>query len=73
MAEAPSSSSAPSDPALEAVDRLETALERLFDLLEARFAHLEEERVPRSEVEALSRRLDETLEKLKAAMADQGE
>ena len=61
------------DPALAAIDRLESALERLFDLLEARFARMEQERVPRAEVEELSRRLDEALERLKATMAEPGE
>ena len=59
--------------ALEAADRLESALERLFALLEARFASVEEDMVPRAEVEALSARLDETLERLKAALAEQGD
>ena len=63
--------SSPDDPAMQALDRLEAALEALFDGLEARFARMEEERVPRAEVEALSRRLDETLERLKAALAEQ--
>lgn len=59
--------------ALEAADRLESALERLFALLEARFSQVEQDMVPRAEVEALSARLDETLERLKAALAEQGE
>lgn len=59
--------------ALEAADRLESALERLFALLEARFSSVEQDMVPRAEVEALSARLDETLERLKAALAEQGE
>jgi hypothetical protein len=59
--------------ALAAADRLEAALERLFALLEARFSEVEQDMVPRAEVEALSARLDETLERLKAALAEQGE
>ncbi len=70
MPDAPPSST---DPALLALDRLESALERLFDGLEARFARMEEERVPRAEVEELSRRLDEALGKLRTALADDGE
>ena len=59
--------------ALAAADRLEAALERLFALLEARFSEVEQDMVPRAEVEELSARLDETLERLKAALAEQGE
>lgn len=59
--------------ALEAADRLESALERLFALLESRFSQVEQDMVPRAEVEALSARLDDTLERLKAALAEQGE
>jgi hypothetical protein len=59
--------------ALAAADRLEAALERLFALLEARFSEVEQDMVPRAEVEALSLRLDETLERLRAALAEQGE
>lgn len=70
MPDAPPSST---DPALLAIDRLEAALERLFDGLEARFARMEEERVPRAEVEELSRRLDEALGKVKAALTEDGE
>ena len=66
------SGAAPSspDPALAALDRLEAALETLFDRIEARFARLEDERVPRAEVEDLSRRLDEALARLKLAMTE---
>lgn len=70
MPDAPSSSP---DPALAAIERLEGALDSLFDKLEARFARMEEERVPRAEVEELSRRLDETLVRLKTALAEQEE
>lgn len=59
--------------ALEAADRLEAALERLFALLERRFAEVDRDMVPRAEVEALSARLDETLERLRATLAEQGE
>ncbi|HZH47816.1 MAG TPA: hypothetical protein VEY31_14380 [Roseococcus sp.] len=59
--------------ALAAADRLEAALEHLFALLEARFSEVEQDMVPRAEVEALSLRLDETLERLRAALAEQGE
>ncbi|MFL1462143.1 hypothetical protein ACI6QG_08075 [Roseococcus sp. DSY-14] len=58
------------DPALAALDRLEAALDSLFDRIEARFARLEEDRVPRAEVEDLSRRLDEALGRLKLAMSE---
>ena len=59
--------------ALAAADRLDAALERLFALLETRFAEVERDMVPRAEVAALSARLDETLERLRATLAEQGE
>ena len=57
------------DPLMTAAARLEQAVERLADALSRPRA--KQNTVPRSEVVALSARLDATLAKLKTALRDQ--
>lgn len=73
------------DITLLAAERLETALERLAEALEARFAATPEpapatevqavapsaDMVPRAEVERLTARLDEALGRLRALLGDE--
>ncbi len=64
--------------ALAAAERLEAALDRLLDAIEAREAARDAAReallrdmVPRAEVETLSARLDDALARLRAALHEQ--
>ena len=66
------------DRALQAAQRLELALEKLAVAIERKFAHMQAaaqaaaaESVPRSEVAALSARLDQALAQLRTAMLDE--
>ncbi len=63
------SESGTSDPLMHAALRLEQAVERLADALSRPRA--QEDAVPRTEVVALSARLDATLARLKTALRDQ--
>ena len=66
------------DRALQAVQRLELAVEKLAIAVERKFAQMQAaaqaaaaESVPRSEVVALSARLDQALSQLRTAMLDE--
>ncbi len=68
----------PIDTTLLAAERLEAALERLAEVLEARLAEQSEhvpaasgDMVPRAEVERLAQRLDDALARLRAMLGEE--